>query len=868
VTTEPAFTPSLAVVRSRCEAAGAVSVVHRPERTVTLLANTLQIDPSQRSARWRGAELPLNGRAFDLLVALVERQDRLSSRSELMHCVWGDHPVDDANLTVQIACLRRVLGPQCIVTVPGRGYHFILPGAPAAAALPASAPSTIAGSGHSGGMGLPLIGRDQDLAALRAGLQASRLVTLHGPGGIGKTTLALAVVDRLRAVGTQVGWASIESVDDAAKLAAVVGRSLQLELPGPDPLSALLKALRGQPQVVVLDGVERWAEAVADLTDSMLKAAPALRLLVTSQLPLHLPFERQQRLHPLEVPGAGASLEQARRSPAVQLFAHRAQASDHRFVLNDDNVADIGAICRHVEGLPLAIEMAAARVLTLGTAKMASELGGRLADMRASRRDLPDRQRSLRTAVTWTWQLLSERAQRVFRRLSVCVDDFSLGLAQAVAGDDPDLREPWDVVDVLAELVDASLLAVDARDPPRYRMLSTTRAVAKEQLQDFTEEHQARQRHARAMACIYAHIRDLEHCRPIVPRVEIDRQFSVEASNGLDAFEWAVDKDPNTAVALSIGLLRTIEIDYATKRSICRRSRALLGPGIDPLLIMKRAQQIGVLEREMIAEEPHVRFALEVARRCGDDHELYRSLSAFSNLRIAAIAEEQKQVITELVRLETAHPEWHPATRAETARRLCRFFPLDERLPMLQRAAMLNREGGNPRGDLFVTLTTIVMLILCGRYGEAIALARELEARLDLAANDRLLCYCQLNLLIALTRTRQLNEANEVVQRGWGLACAWDLQAVWTLYLALLAWARDDMPLAAVLLACSDARYGDDLERQHESEVTAREIRLATVAALEPSALSAAQARGAGLTDEDVAILFRVPRSREGMGVG
>jgi predicted ATPase/DNA-binding winged helix-turn-helix (wHTH) protein len=823
---------------------------------------TLQIDTSERRALLHGTELPVTGRAFDLLVALVERRDRLSTRSELLHCVWGDQPVDDANLTVQIASLRRVLGPQSIVTVPGRGYHFVHPSPPAEPGGPASEPKLATPSRLNSAPALPLIGRDQDLAVLRGAMEGSRLVTLFGPGGVGKTTLARAAVDGLRVVGTRLGWVPLESLEDPATLASTVGRALQLELLGSDPTLALVKALKAQQlQLAVLDGVERWAAAVAELAEAVLKAVPALRLLVTSQVPLHLPAEQLQRLHPLKVPRAGASLEQAQNMSAVQLFVERGRAADHRFALHQSNVEVVGQICRQVEGLPLAIEMTAYRVATLGAFSVARDLAKHLGALRTSHRDSPERHRSLRATAMWTWQLLSERAQRVFRRLSVCVDDFSLELAQAVAGKDAGLREPWDVVDVLAELVDASLLVVKAQNAPRYEMLSTTRWVAQEQLQEFGEGHEARRRHAYAMASIYDQLREQVHLRPVVPYDEILGQYATEASNGLVAFEWAIVNDPNTAVALSIGLLRTNEVDHVTKTSICRRSRALLGPEIDPLLQMKRSHVISYLDREMIAEEPHVRRALAVARECGNEYELAETMLSFLTLRIVALEEEQRRMLPEIMRLHAAHPEWHPAIRSAAARRLRHLFPLDEHLAILQRAAALAREGGASGRAQYVDFAVALTLMRCGKYDEAIALSRELERTL---LDTRHLCACRLVLMISLIRNDQLEEAQEAAQRGWQGACAWDLQADWTVYLALLALARRDMPLAATLLACSDVRFGKELERWREVSAVAEEIRLATAAALDPSVLRHAQAQGAVLTDEGVAILLGLPWKREG----
>ncbi|MFI7109519.1 BTAD domain-containing putative transcriptional regulator [Nonomuraea sp. NPDC050227] len=329
----------------------------------------------------------------------------------------------------------------------------------------------------------PLVGRDADLAEVVALLADSRLVTLTGPGGVGKTRLALAAARRLafpegaaepRRGGFADGvWlvelAGAGGADVAEAVAAVLGVRDDDSVP---LASRLAGVLAGRSALLVLDNCEHLVEQVAGLVSALLRAAPGLRVLATSQEPLGVSGERVRVVHPLA------------EADAVRLFAARADVEPG---------PTVAVICRRLDGIPLALELAATRVRALGVQELAARLDDRFRLLSAGMRDAPARQRTLRATIDWSWELLSDEERAVLRRLAAHADGCTLEAAEAVCA------EPGvDVLDVLARLVDRSLVAV-APGPlgPRYRLLESVTAYCLERLREAGEHDLLRERHAR-----------------------------------------------------------------------------------------------------------------------------------------------------------------------------------------------------------------------------------------------------------------------------------------------------------------------------------------------------------------------------------
>jgi predicted ATPase/DNA-binding winged helix-turn-helix (wHTH) protein len=464
----------------------------------------IELRAAERQLLVDGAPAVLGARAFDLLMALFERRDRVVAKGELLGLVWPGLVVEENNLQVQVSSLRKLLGPAAIATIPGRGYRFTLPDDAfatqrRAAASGASAPDAVAESPRGNlPASPPMVGRDDDLASVAALLDRHAVVSIIGAGGIGKTRLALAVA-KGSSLDTPDGrwWVELAPLADAAQVPATIAAALGLQLSGSRrPVDALGAALAKHRALVVLDNCEHVADAAADVIASVRAQAPGVRVLVTSQELLKCVDEQAFRLASLALPETD-DLDAASRCGAVALFIARAHAADPRFVLAAANVAAVIDICRRLDGIPLAIELAAARVPMLGVSGLHARLDQMFNVLTGAARMRLRRHQTLRAALEWSYNLLTDDERAVFRRLGVFAGGFTLALAQGVAADERIDR--WQVLDLLSQLIDKSLVLAEGEGEPRYRLLEPTRAYALEQLAAAGESAAWLRRHAEVM---------------------------------------------------------------------------------------------------------------------------------------------------------------------------------------------------------------------------------------------------------------------------------------------------------------------------------------------------------------------------------
>ena len=466
------------------------------------------VDREARQVIVAGAPTKLSARAFDVLVALIERRERVVAKRELLEIVWPGLVVEENNLQVHIWALRKLLGPLAISTVPGRGYRFTAlltsdsePVEDVAIATPPASANANEAVGESGDAANPLFGREKDLIELPRWLAAHRLVTLIGSSGIGKTTLARAVATTIKNApknefGDHVWLVDLSALTEDAQLVPAIARALNLTLGAGTAAHALTAALASRHLLIVLDNCEHLLHPVAALTNDLMKAAPRLHLLATSQEPLKLPGEQLYRLGPLALPDQ-ITLAKAELAGAVRLFVERARQADMRFALTEENVSGVVDICTQLDGVALAIELAAARVALLGVNGVRDRLGQRLSLLSSSRSPLGPtaRHQTLRAALQWSHGLLSAEQQTVFRRLGVMSGRFSLEAVQSVASDA--VIDEWAVLDHLGALVEKSLVSaeLDAHGETCYRLLETMRHFALEQIERSGEEAAMRERH-------------------------------------------------------------------------------------------------------------------------------------------------------------------------------------------------------------------------------------------------------------------------------------------------------------------------------------------------------------------------------------
>jgi predicted ATPase/DNA-binding winged helix-turn-helix (wHTH) protein len=451
--------------------------------------------PGRQVLLKEGLPVRIGGRPFDLLTMLVRQGGEIVSKRQLMAQVWPHVIVDEGNLKVNVAALRRAIGddpdqPLYIATVVGRGYRFI---APVSQTATRREPESPAQEGATGGnlpprLG-PIFGRSAAIAKIAEELEAVRLVSIVGPGGIGKTTVALAIARQLAPSFPDGAWlVDLAEVESGLAIEETIALTLGLNEPGD-----LVEALRNLNLLLVLDNCEHVIDAAATCADELLARTRHVKLLTTSREPLSIRAERVRRLSGLAIPPAHSRAAEALEYAAVQLFVDRASASSPLFRLDDANASVVSEICRRLDGLALGIERVALRADSLDVDWMLEHIDGRH-HMLDGNPAGPDRHRTLAAAVAWSYRLLGEDEQRVMRRLSACAGAFTLDFACAVAasGDIP----PASVVEIVAGLAAKSLLIVATRDGEvEYRLSNVARAFGLEQLAAHGElGHAQRQR--------------------------------------------------------------------------------------------------------------------------------------------------------------------------------------------------------------------------------------------------------------------------------------------------------------------------------------------------------------------------------------
>jgi predicted ATPase/DNA-binding winged helix-turn-helix (wHTH) protein len=454
----------------------------------------------------------LGGRAFDILTALVERAGEVVGREELIARVWPATHVEEANLKIQVSALRRALGDgqgnnRYVVNIVGRCYNFVAPIREEERSRSSPSPTIAPAAPHN----LPfattrMIGREEIATTLVTQLSHQRLVTVVGPGGIGKTTVALAVAERLIGAYEHGVWlADLAPLSEPGLVPSAVATILGLETRAEDPLPGLVAALRDNRMLLLLDNCEHVIDAVARLVAAVLGGTSGVRILATSREPLGVRGECVHRLGPLNgpKPSPGLTATEAAAFPAVQLFVERVSAIIEDFTLTDANAALVVTICRRLDGLPLAIEFAAPRVEALGIEGLAARLNDSLGLLRAQQRAAAPRHRTMQAVIDWSYGLLGENEQRFFRALGMFMGGVTVEAAAAVAVDPP--TEGDDAIDRLADLVAKSLVVADVSGAkPRFRLLDTTRAFALEKLEMNGEREVTARRHAEYYRRLFA----------------------------------------------------------------------------------------------------------------------------------------------------------------------------------------------------------------------------------------------------------------------------------------------------------------------------------------------------------------------------
>jgi predicted ATPase/DNA-binding winged helix-turn-helix (wHTH) protein len=460
--------------------------------------------PSQRRLVKQDAHVQLGGRALDLLILLIENAGSIMSKQQLTAEVWPDVTVEESSLRVHIANLRKALGDgrdgaNYIANVPGRGYCFVGQVDRRNAALePISfdpPPERVSGLPRRPAR---VIGRDDDVRVIAELLASHRFTTIHGPGGIGKTTVALAVAHQeIEQFEDGICFLDLGLLRALDSVPHTMAGSLGLMVQSGDPTSSIIGHLRDRQMLLVLDSCEHVVDSAAAITEAIFQGAARVGILVTSRESLRVEGEHVYALSPLSVPPPDRtiSVDQLLEYSSARLFLERAVAGGHRRELSGPDAQIVGSICRKLDGIALAVELAAGRVSTHGLRETAELLDSRMKLLWQGRRTAMPRHQTLNATLEWSHDLIPDRERIVLRRLSVFVGPFTLEEAQSVAADDHTDRGR--VVEALADLVGKSLVFIDThKELRRYRLLDTTRAYSQVKLAESGEADAITRRHA------------------------------------------------------------------------------------------------------------------------------------------------------------------------------------------------------------------------------------------------------------------------------------------------------------------------------------------------------------------------------------
>jgi predicted ATPase/DNA-binding winged helix-turn-helix (wHTH) protein len=647
------------------------------ERSQSVYASgECEIDLAGRDLRILGSSVPLGGRAFEIIEILVQSAGGLITKEELMRRIWPGAVVNDNALQVHISALRKALGPHraLLKTESGRGYRLLgnwtvrdrpvrQPAVSPVSVVPMRLTEGSASTSNLPMVVAPLVGRTVAVQQLRDLVSAYRVVTLTGPGGIGKTALASHVARELLSEFSDGGWlVELASLSDPTLVPFAMASALGLKL-ADDTMSgeAIARAIERRNLLLVLDNCEHVIDAAAALVETIVRLCPGVTILATSREILRVEGEYIYRVAPLDVPAETTSGGVAD-SSAVELFIARAKAFDTRFSPDADRLRLIAAICRHLDGIPLAIEFAAARAVVLGLEQVASGLSDRFRLLTSGRRTALPRQQTLRATLDWSYELLPEAERLLLRHLAIFSAGFTLDAVLAVTAEGS--LDQAEVVDGIANLVAKSLVAHDTSDAiSRWRLLETSRAYALEKLAEHGETGDAARRHATYFRDFF--IAATADFSSRVPTEELARHGR-EIDNVRAALDWCFLSSADVEIGIeltaayapvwmSLSLVgecrerceRALQrLDTIENTSARLRMRLQIGLGTTLANTLGPSEQAQALLTE----------ALAAAETLGDLHAQARALSALSGLhvfrgehgRAAATVERLHQVANQI----------------------------------------------------------------------------------------------------------------------------------------------------------------------------------------------------------------------------
>jgi len=831
-----------------------------------------RLDPAAGVLTHGERPVALGARAVAVLSALVEQPNEYVRKRSLLDAAWPGVIVEESNLAVQISAIRRALaevpgGDRWVETLARRGYRFVGPIAMVRGSRTIGAGSSTAASNLPASL-TSFIGRGRELEEIKRLLPGKRLLTIVGVGGIGKTRIALQMAADVGDAYAEGVWlVQLGSLADAAlvptSVAQVLGVKEKLDVPVADALCA---HLRQRELLLILDNCEHLLDACATLVATILRGAPEVTIFATSREPLHVAGEQVYPLQAMSLPDMSATIESIGRSEAVQLFVERAQRHQPSFELTSAHPAAVAQLCIHLDGIPLALELAAARVRTLSVEHINARLNDRFRLLTGGARSALPHQQTLRATLAWSFDLLDRPGRAVLRRLGVFAGGFTLEAAAAVVSDAE--VDAASVTDVVAQLVERSLIVADVSDAGwRYHLLETTRAYALDKLEEAGETHDIERKHA-------------QHVERQLEQASFDRQrmddaqwaalYPAELDNIRGALEWAFGRDGDSALGILLagfsGYWRALSL-YVEGLRWVEAGLARVGPATPDadhaLLWYSLSNLIGTSEPPRAAAAAE--RAVTLYRRIGDKAGLAQSMMLVGRMCCFMGRFEQAA--------RTFAEAFPLLEQAGQPRALANYFRELGNLRMLtgdppaarsyfEKAFELFRDSGSNSMALAMLLNLGDMTWLLGDLDGALARFQEAVAlmRASPLVIHEMLGHCLLNLAGVHVERGEFDDALSAAKEGMPL-CR-EAGQIWNKLdgLALRAASVGHVENAARLVGYIDAAFEQNQSPRQPNEVRARaQLQARLASEIAPDVLTKLLTEGARLDEDEACRLALVP---------
>jgi len=639
------------------------------------------------------------------------------------------------------------------------------------------------------------VGRERELAEIEALIRRHRLVTLIGVGGTGKTRLMLEAAGRLADGFSDGTWlAELAPIGDPSQVPSEIARALgSPEVPGVPTMATISGFLADKELLLLLDNAEHIVDTVAGITERLLAAAPRLRILTTSREALAVPGEAVLQLQSLTCPTAGAvrigaahpgtaDVEEAAGTEAVRLFTERASAVDPGFQLDSSNVTSVAEICRRLDGIPLAIELAAARVAAMSTEDIALGLGDRFRLLAGGRRTAVPRQQTLHALIDWSWDLLTDDDRKLLRRLSIFAGSWSAGAAARIVGDGPAEVGRVEVIDRLTRLVDRSLVIVDRGPTTRYRMLETIRQYAREKLIEAGEVELLADRHFAVFSSL-AVAAEPELRGPAM--VDWLDRLDTDSENLGVALEWGLEASQWEAVRMCTALLAHWMVRVASAENDARmlaaieiaRARTLGVPDADPADLVLAAGLLGegarlwAMSGRAEQARPWAEDAMALGRASGDIRARLAATVGYLVTSVFTGGRDIRGLFAEATALaEQSGVWWMYALAAGFAGATLWTGDPEAGEALILGAEEAARRSQSPYAIGAVATAHGRMLGLAGRTDEAVERFSVAVARFAEIGDERFVLASRSDLAHALRRGGRLDEAAALYREtigGW-----------------------------------------------------------------------------------------------------